>query len=480
MAESRKKAENDKRRDKLNKLLVAKYQRKYGKSIPLNIIVREVNTFLDTMKPTAQNMKVLEDRLLSSTGKAPKMDKRKASMPAAVRKRPEPAELSHLSEFHEKPVASPVKQDLYSTGDSSMPMTEDDEWGSIIKFNHSLYQEEVRQEMLRKERQKKYMKSELDKQIKEKHDIKDAINKQENDYLEYQSWYLKHQNELEKQKEKERRDQMLNEKHLREKQRKDNAMRREMEDNENKDQDRKLVQRMRQEIAIEHNAELARRKMERETLTKMMEESLKSKEEQKLFEKREKEDDIKRQERQKQLDEIKEKEWRDNMRRKDEHNKLLVENSLKASGSKIIKNDIEVEDKRRLDQMRILEQRADEEEEIKLLTAIEAKRNMKEVLNKQVEEKHKRKQFEKNEDKEQAQMWKEKTRLMDEQEKKNERVFKEASMKNQDYIMRQMIATRQERGKRDMSRKEYLMNKRLVDDMKTKYSKLRATTSGFH
>ena len=359
-------------------------------------------------------------------------------------------------------------------------MTEDDEWGSIIKFNHSLYQEEVRQEMLRKERQKKYMKSELDKQIKEKHDIKDAINKQENDYLEYQSWYLKHQNELEKQKEKERRDQMLNEKHLREKQRKDNAMRREMEDNENKDQDRKLVQRMRQEIAIEHNAELARRKMERETLTKMMEESLKSKEEQKLFEKREKEDDIKRQERQKQLDEIKEKEWRDNMRRKDEHNKLLVENSLKAGGSKIIKNDIEVEDKRRLDQMRILEQRADEEEEIKLLTAIEAKRNMKEVLNKQVEEKHKRKQFEKNEDKEQAQMWKEKTRLMDEQEKKNERVFKEASMKNQDYIMRQMIATRQERGKRDMSRKEYLMNKRLVDDMKTKYSKLRATTSGFH
>jgi Mg2+ and Co2+ transporter CorA len=174
--ESIRKDKKDTRKDKMRKLLVAKYQKKFGKSVPLAVINDQVNRFLDSMQLTNHNLEILESRIIATASKV----RGKSETKTPVQK-PKQENLDVLSDYKQsKRVANmsvdKMKRDYYSTEDS---MTEDDEWAAIIRHNNELYQEEMRQEDVRRIKQKRHLRYELDKQIQEKREIQKSIDNEE-------------------------------------------------------------------------------------------------------------------------------------------------------------------------------------------------------------------------------------------------------------------------------------------------------------
>lgn len=488
LAESQKRTQTDKRKDNLRKLLVAKYKRKYGKSIPSSVIVTQVNRFLDTMPLTGRNLDILEQRIRAAGGR-PKNGK-VVEAPETARENLKGTGLASLSDFKKDQenvqvnspkqvneyAMSPLKrqEDYATAGDSSMPMDEDEEWAAIMKYNQGLYKEEARQDELRKAREKRYLMNELRKQMKEKEEAKKLMEDEENQYKMYQTDYLRKQKEIDMKKEEERKKLLLSEQQLRNRQLVEDAIRKQMEEEESKEQDRKMVNRMREEIELARRTEARRREQQREIMTKMVEDSLKLKEQQKVQAVIEKEQDVKRQKRQQEIAEMQEREWRENMKRKDDRNRLLMENSQKTGGAKAQREEAELEDRRMKEQMRIMNERQDEDERIRILNQMEAKKNMQAILQRQMEERKRRKEEEDDDDRKQALMWQQETELARKQEEMNLKRQEEFKKRHQDYLMNQMITSRQSKG--GMSHRDRFINKQIIDDMKVKQSKLRAST----
>jgi hypothetical protein len=488
LAQSQRRTKVDKRKETLCKLLIAKYKRKYGKTVPSTVIVAQVNRFVDTMPLTGRNLEKLEQCIQVAGGKVPY--KNGKAVPEMARENVKSTELPSLSDFKKNTQANreenglatscPIMQEEYATaGDSSMPMTEDEEWAAIMKYNQGLYKEEARQEELRKMREKKYLMNELKKQMREKEEMKKAMDQEEQEYMTYQTNALKRQKEIEVLKEEERRRLLLSEQQLRSRQTMEDAFRKQMEEEESKEQDRRLVERMREAIELERRTERKRREQQREIMTKMIEDSLKIKEKQKAQEIIEKEQDVKRQKRQQEIAEMQEQEWKENMRRKDERNRLLMENSERTGGAKTQREEAELENRRMNEQMRIMNERQDEEERVRILNQMEAKKNMRAILDKQIEEKKRMKGEEEEDDRKQVEMWQRETELARQQEEMNLRRQEEFKRRHQDYLMNQMVTTRQSRGGKGMTHRDFMLNKKVIDDMKVKQSKLRAST-GFH
>ena len=467
--DSKENIEATKRRDELCKMLLAKFQGKYP-SIPKPVILNKINNFLDTTPLTAQNLNELEDSILAAVGKCKNKPeiKKEIAKPNDV----EDDRISVMSGASDFVTIHKGPKELLNTKTKMAPSetldyrAEEDEWAAIIKFNNKLYQEEIRQDRLRKTREKRFIMSELNRQMEEKNEIKNANKDEENKYLDYQKSYLKHQQDLANEAVQERKMLITSEKLLRDKQRKEDALRKRMEEVESKEQDKQMMERMKKEQELERMAEIARKNVETETLKKMMKESLKLREEQKGLLVLEKEQDIKRLTRQNEIDELKEREWRENMKRKDERNRLIMENSLKAGGGKTLKEEALLADQKIKEQMSVIEARANAEEELQLLKQENAKQRMKEMLDKQIEEKKQKKKYELQQSQEQAAMWKRDSELNRQQDEINSNKRKEVYKRNQDYLLKQIEAAKKTKGFTAMSKQEYLLNKRLVENMK--------------
>eukprot|EP00826_Nyctotherus_ovalis_P063466 TRINITY_DN9309_c0_g4_i2.p1 TRINITY_DN9309_c0_g4~~TRINITY_DN9309_c0_g4_i2.p1 ORF type:complete len:522 (-),score=155.60 TRINITY_DN9309_c0_g4_i2:174-1643(-) len=469
-ATSKENIESEKRREELCRLLLSKFENKYP-SIPKPVILNKINHFLDSNALTVNNLEALEDSILAAVGKC----KPKADNKEETKDDDRISVMSGASDFIKRRSKSKelvrAKTRMIPT-ENADENSEENEWADIMKLNMRLHQEEVRQERLAKQRQKRYMMHELDRQVNEKKEISVANKQEDNAYLEYQELYLRQQNELEKKRKEERKTQMKEEKLLRDRQRKEDALRRHMEEAENKAQDRQLMEQMNKEKELERKIEMERKRIERETIRGMMEESLRLKEEQKALSKVEIEEDIKRLNRQREIAELQEKEWKENMKRKDERNRLLVETSLKSGGAKALKQETLLADTRAQEQMAQIEKKQNEEEEIRLQMLEAARKNMKDILDKQVEEKRLRKRQEMSEGMQQAEMWNKENELGRHQDAANEKKLKDANKKHQDYLLKQMEMGRRRRGVSTMTQHEYLMNKRLIAEMKTKADKL--------
>eukprot|EP01022_Parablepharisma_sp_SALTPOND_P014561 TRINITY_DN1993_c0_g1_i1.p2 TRINITY_DN1993_c0_g1~~TRINITY_DN1993_c0_g1_i1.p2 ORF type:complete len:530 (+),score=145.11 TRINITY_DN1993_c0_g1_i1:2285-3874(+) len=472
--DSKEKLEAGKRREELKNLLVTKFQTKYAnKSIPLSVILNQVNRFLDTMPLTAQNLQILDDRIVAAIGKGGAKIESKKDEPAHDDD-DRLSVMSGASDFVESKTKTKqfldtkTKQVKGEDGDEVKPKSEEDEWVAIMKFNNALYKEEMKQEQLKKAQKKQFMKSELDKQIKEKRELNKRAKEEEQAYLEYQKKHLKELEELEKKKKEDQKAQIKLEKQTRDKQRKEDALRKKIEQMENKKQDKKLIDRMKQEMELEKKAEQERKELEKTTIKKMMEESMKLKEEQKVFALKEREEDIKRQEQQKKLAELQEKEWKDNLMKKDERNKKLLENALKAAGGKGLKAEEQLADQKMKEQIELLAKKKEEEEKKKTKYTKEKQKEVKAMLDKQVEEKKIRKTTDKVQSQQQAEMWKKDLNLHHEQEQTNLHKQKELNKKHQEYLLKQMELAKKGKGSSTMTEKEYLMNKKLLEELKAK------------
>jgi len=457
--------ESEKRREDLCKLLLSKFQDKYP-FITKPVILNKINSFLDTNPVTLDNLETLEDSILAAVGKyKPNNNVNIEHDKVSV--------MSGATEFmYKKKDRSRSKGFLRTKtrirqSENVDENTEEAEWADIMKFNTKLYQEEVRQDRLNKARQKRYMMMELNRQVEEKKEIARAEKKEEESYLKFEEMRLKHLNDLEKMKNEERKMKIKEEKMLRDKQLKGDALRKRMEEAESKAKDKQMMLRMKEEQLLESKAEMERKQIERETIRKMMEESLKIKEELKALGKIEMEEDIKRLVRQKEISELQEKEWKENMKRKDERNRLLIESSLRTGGAKKLKEQELAIYKQIQDQMAIIEKKQVEEEEVKLEMFEKVKRGMKSMLDKQVQEKKLRKQQELNEGLQQAEMWNKENELGKQQEAINMKKLKDANKKHQDYLLKQMEQVRRNRGRSIMTQQEYLINKKLITELKT-------------
>ena len=480
-AEGKEKTEAGKRREELKSLLVNKFLSKHAdKGIPQAIILEHVNKFLDTMSLTAPNLQLLDERILAAAVKPkPKVEaKVTEKSPAAADVKDDDDKLSVMSGASDfagndkrksnKILDSKTRHVKGGEGEEVKPKNEEDEWVAIMKFNNALYNEEMKQEQLKKAQQKQLMKSELDKQIKEKHEIHQRTKEEEQAYLDYQKKHMQDLEELEKKKEEDRRSQIKSEKQSRDQQRKSDLLRKRIEEAENKKQDQKLIERMKQELEFEKKADKDRKDLEKTTVKRMMEESLKFKEDQKMMSVKEKVDDIKRQEQQSKLSEMQEKEWKDNMSKKDERNKKLLANAEKAAGSKGLKGEALEIDQQTKEQMDLLNKKQVEQEAKKQKYMKEKKIEMKTTLDKQIEEKKGRKVADKLQNQQQAQMWKKDLDLHHEEEQKNSEKLKEVNMKHQEYLLKQMEQAKKAKGFNPMSDKEYLMNKQLLEELKAK------------
>ena len=490
--EKREKVEADKRRQELRTLLITKFQTKYSdKSIPLSLIQEHIDRFLDTMPLTSENLQALDSQILeavkpkpgtaqSSKSTHPQPKAKKQSKPALTGQKhvreEDDDKLSVMSGATDI-VAKPKSKQVLDTktrhvkgeeGEMIRPKSEQDEWAAIIKFNSSLYQEELKQEQLKKTHQKQFMKNELEKQMKEKMQIKERDKAEEEAYIEYQKRHIKEMEEQEKQKQADKKQQVLSEKASRDKQRKDDFVRKKMEEREDKKRDRELIDRMKEELELEKKADMDRKELEKVTIKKMMEESLKLKEEQKELTKKEREDDVKLQLQQKKLLDMQEAERASNLMKKDERNKKLLEAATKATGGKGMKGTVDVDDTRMKEQIQMLTVKQKQEEEKMKKYKKEKQLEVKSVLEKQVVERKEKKVVDKQQSQQQAVMWKKELDLHYEQEQKNAQKLKEVNKKHQDYLLQQMELGKKGKTSNVMSEKEFLLNKQLLEELQAK------------
>ncbi len=470
------KLEAAKRREELKTLLMTKFQTKYaGKAIPLSILQSQIDHFLDTMPLTAANLDTLDRRILeawkpSQKGKAEEEAKRLA---AADKDDDNISVMSGATDVMEtrtknrQMLDTKVRHVKGEDGEPLKPKNEEDEWAAIMKFNGKLYKEEMNQEQLKKVRQKMFVKTELEKQMKEKEQLKQRSKEEEQAYLEYQKKHLEELDELEKEKQAERRQQIITEKASRDKQRKEDALRKRIEEREDKKRDQELITRMKLELELEKKADAERKDLEKRTVKKMMEESLKLKEEQKVFQVREREEDVRLQEQQKKLADMQEAERVTNLMRKDERNKKLMEAAIKTTGGKGLKA-AEIEEDHKLNsQMQMLYEKQKLADEKKNKHRKVKQMEVKDILEEQVKEKKSRKLVDKRQGEQQADMWKKDLAVHSQQEQINLQKLKEVNKKHQDYLLKQMEMAK--KGKvSTMSEQEYMLNKQILDEMKTK------------
>lgn len=265
----REKLINIQKREKLKGLLITKFMKKYGIKNAENILQLEISKFLQGEVLTDADLQRLDEKLkkllreseenenlkrnLSSNNYENNQnnheekshrsevilpDLNKAEAMSVHSKNSKMSGASHLSKFNEKGVNQQVNEEddleLLSVS-SRKPLKrydfsqEGDEWNAICQFNRKLYEEEKKMNKLKDWELKRRTKEDLDNQIRQKlnriHD--EQLKNREYDQIQYNhTLYL---NEIERQKQIEIKNKILKEKENRDKQMKDEKMRKKIE-----------------------------------------------------------------------------------------------------------------------------------------------------------------------------------------------------------------------------------------------------------
>ena len=286
------KLQNLQRREQLKGLLINKFKGKYGQTnVPSSVISAQVNKFLETEPTlTESNLKRLDEIIKNCNYKAPSSAcgsrqgqgakpkiarplSHASGRPAAVRsvvQLPTQEKLmekedrmsvksyasSHISGSSHARKAREVdhsdKGSVYSWASESdrsqrRPQApsgaitnEDDEWTAIMNFNTKLYHEEMRQEQLKSQEQKRYIKNELDRQLYEKMSVKEREKLEEKQYHALQMEHIKYLEGKEKKKVDDAKASLLDQKASRDKQMKEEKVRKKINNREERHKEKQL------------------------------------------------------------------------------------------------------------------------------------------------------------------------------------------------------------------------------------------------
>ena len=499
---------NNQKRYKLKQLLVQKYKKMFGGFAKEEIIASEVSSFLKRDKVNEHDLKLLEkniqkrltqeqeqETLKADLTNQPKVQKAEDTIKQEESKVTEPVKLpdinnanadnlsvhsamsgaSDLSKFNERGPGNKVmeeeirdfkkfnsmKKDTKPKGPQIDYSKYNDEWDAINMYNKKLFEQEKIINRIKDKEVQKRTRNDLDNQVKQKLKKMYEEKLKEQEYDAIMNKHLQKLNELEEKKKLEIKKRILKEKESRDKQLKDEYIRKRIEVLKNKKYERELVKTLQEEIEREKQLAIEKKLAEKAALQKTLKDNEIHK--QKLAEeaRKEREDDIKIME-----DDAKVKEKQENERI--EYFKK-IERNANSFMDKVIQTVLkEQEDKNREEEEKIRQynlfrdQQADLEEQRKKQKIIENKKMIKNFLDKQCEEKRKEKEYEHQIDLCQGRIWEQDTKNYYEHEKEVAAIIR-AMNKNNLEALKYQIKYNNNQNHEGMSENEKAMNRELLE-----------------
>ena len=498
---------NSQKRDKLKQLLVQKYKKIFGKLAKEEIISSEVSSFLKRDKVNEQDLKLLEKKIQKRLTQEKEQETLKANLTNQPKvqakeiskqeesKVNEPVVLpdinnanadnrsvhsamsgaSDLSKFNERGPGNKVmeeeirdfkkfnsmKKDTKPKGPQIDYSKYNDEWDAINMYNKKLFEQEKIISRIKDKEVQKRTRNDLDNQVKQKLKKMYEEKLKEQEYDAIMNKHLQKLNELEEKKKLEIKKRIQKEKESRDKQLKDEYIRKRIEVLKNKKYERELVKTLKEEIEREKQLAIEKKLAEKAALQKTLKDNEIHK--QKLAEeaRKEREDDIKIME-----DDAKVKEKQENERI--EYFKK-IERNANSFMDKMIQTVLkEQEDKNKEEEEKIRQynlfrdQQADLEEQRRKQKIIENKKMIKNFLDKQCEEKRKEKEYEHQIDLCQGRIWEQDTKNYYEHEKEVAAIIR-AMNKNNLEALKYQINYNNNQNHEGMSENEKAMNRELLE-----------------
>jgi hypothetical protein len=262
----REKLINLQKREKLKGLLITKFMKKYGIKNPEKLLQEEISKFLEGEKLTDSDLKRLDEKLRkllsdkqdsealrrnltdgdhSGLGQSQNVvlpDLNKGETMSVHSKHSRMSGASNLSKYNEKRALKDELEDLDLLSDtaSRRPVhrfdfsNEGDEWNAICLYNQKMFEEEKKLNRLKDMEVKKRTKDDLDNQIRQK---LRRLNEEQIKNIECDNILLAHTdylNDLEREKQMSMKAKVLREKENRDKQLKDEKVRKRLEINKEK------------------------------------------------------------------------------------------------------------------------------------------------------------------------------------------------------------------------------------------------------
>ena len=361
-----------------------------------------------------------------------------------------------------------LKKDKYKRIDFS---SQGDEWAAIVNYNKNLYQRQMLENKMKDLEIKKRTKECLDIQINEKLKRKMEEESQEKEFEEKINNYNKNWDEMYKIKTRKISEQNKRLKHDRDVILKAENTRKKIEKLKDEKFEKILVKKYKEQIELEKEKEINRRKKGKEELKKAKKDI--EEKEKKLKEniEKEKEEDRKINQLRNLMDQRKENERNLYYTKiKSLSRKYLIPNAKKIIEK--LEKDKKKEDEKiqyYYDQKNKYEFEKENKAKIKRFND---KIEIKKLLDMQIEEKKKEKNFLKLLDQEQARIWKIDLQKRYDEMKNEKEHIKNMNRKNFEYILKQMEQNKLNKSKKNvMTENEYAMNRDLLEKANEDYLK---------
>jgi len=299
------------KRDKLKNLLIMKYMKHFGLTEENQILNDEVCNFLDNDKVNDADMKKLEKNLALIFNKKKAMaigrqntnqnlvsvatnnnlnteNKREMSLP--------PIEKKHTFQTNDFDLDDDDLLDDRERRNKKEIAKNGDEWEKIISYNKKQFENEKIQKVQKEVDLKIKTKINLENQIYEKMARNQEEAKESNQYFNYVMKDLDNYHKTEKMKQDEIKRKVMHEKEIRDKQLKEEKVRKRIESKNELEHDRYLLQLQLDKIENEKKAALAKKAKEKEAYNQIQLDNIAFKKTQEEKRQQERESDIKAQE----------------------------------------------------------------------------------------------------------------------------------------------------------------------------------------
>jgi len=470
-------------REQLKGLIANKFLEKYNaKNKPqyTAFVDKQVNDFIKNEKLTEDNLKKLEQRIQAYQNQPPSQYKGsgpnnnlpliQASQEKADRLQGDTRSVKSQQQVRLLPqdnndaisVASSMKpKSVYHVGD------EDDEWAMILKFDQELYKKELELDEMRQKEQMKKLRNELDRQIVEKNHLKGRDHEELQVYNKIQEKQLEITDRRIKDKDDDKKRKILQEKMSRDKQLQEEHDRKRQEKRREKEIDDLLVQRIKEELAMEQDLMKQRKFEEKAHLQKVLQENDENK--RRLMQQTldEKQSDIKAQEELTRLVEKQEADREREIKNREDRTKqfmaMMTDTVVKDQKLQILEEEHKI-----LKHYQDRETKEKQEDEKRRLKVLQQKKEMKEFLDKQLVERNQKKQFETDLSNKQADFWKYDTNNFFENERKKNEFIKDLNKKHAGILKVQMEENNKKGRKKQggkMNVDELLQNKQILKEL---------------
>jgi len=336
-----------------------------------------------------------------------------------------------------------------------------DEWDAINMYNKKMFEEQKRLEKIKDYQVKQRVKKELDNQIKQKIKKEYEQKLKDDEFNLMEKKHLKKIEELEKQKALALKELVKKEKEERDKQLKDQYIRKRIDILKNKKYERELVEQNKKDILEDKKA--AREKKEAEK--RAMEQTIKDNElRKKILEeqaKKEKEDDIQIMKDHAAVEERKENERRAYFNRIERNANSFMDSAIKT----VLKEqkEKEMEEEEQLRKYNEFKEKMEAEDEYNRLKKIkEGKVNLRNYLDKQVAFKKLQAKKEHEVDVAQGKVWDKDVKIYNEHEKEVKKIIREMNIRNLKALDEQVKMGKQNVD-HGMSESEKAMNRDILE-----------------